>query len=233
MVDEKQVSETPKEILEGNESDGNTLPIFLLLLVVPLLIVSCTLLYMYTSYQAKPDNNITFPVITSSVETIINKQDVNDTPDGSVFPRRRIQIQPNCTIKEYFDEKLKEISEELYVKKQLCTLNGLHNEEKIDVPNLAATNHKVPEPRGHFVIYIAVGLLLTSLVAAFVDVYKVKGKPSKTKPQLTKRCSLADLTVLRHSRRESMRKDSIVDEQRGPLKLLGRKVSRPPLRFNN
>ncbi|KAF2885928.1 hypothetical protein ILUMI_20245 [Ignelater luminosus] len=222
MVDEKQVSETPKEILEGNESDGNTLPIFLLLLVVPLLIVSCTLLYVYTSYQAKPDNNITFPVITSSADTIVNKQDVNDTRDITAFSRKHIQVQPHCTIKEYFDEKLKEISEELYIKKQLCTLNDFHSDEKNDVPNLASTNHKVPEPRGHFVIYIAVGLLLTSLVAAFVDVYKVKGKPSKTKPQLTKRCSLADLTVLRHSRRESMRKDSIADEQRGPLKLLDR-----------
>lgn len=85
------------------------------------------------------------------------------------------------------------------------------------------------------VVYVAVGLLLISLGAALLEVFKFPNEPNiKTKPALNRSCSLADLTVMRHNRKELMRRDSVLDgnlESRGPSKLLGRKVSRPLLRL--
>lgn len=97
------------------------------------------------------------------------------------------------------------------------------------------------ETTGLIFAYAAVALLLISLFAAFVEVYKAKKETvkSKGKPELSRRCSLADLTVLRHNRRESfMRRDSSLSLSIGEssgrvsLKSIGRKMSRPRLRVN-
>lgn len=130
------------------------------------------------------------------------------------------------------------------------------------------------ETRTTILVYAAVVLLLASLGAAFIEVWRARGSlsehtpppgvpltPSGTasgksipgtireKPELSRRCSLADLTVLRHNRRESMmRRDSVMHmsidngtngpiaahHTRIPLKLLGTVTppNRPRLRVD-
>lgn len=95
---------------------------------------------------------------------------------------------------------------------------------------------KKSETTESMVIYIAVGLLLVSLGAALLEVFKNVNQPTvKTKPALNRSCSLADLTVMRHNRKELMRRDSMLEgsslEARNASKQLGRKVSRPLLRL--
>ncbi|KAF5308039.1 hypothetical protein FQR65_LT06413 [Abscondita terminalis] len=169
--------------------------------------------YVNTTSRAKPEKDLSSN-LTEEVALPRNKS----------VKKMRIITQPNCTVQEYINKSLKDILSQLHLKKLLCTPEDVNNVKKHALPN--STVKRSAEPRGHFIIYFAVGLLLASLVAAFLDVYKVKGKPLKNKPPLTKRCSLADLTVLRHNRRESMKKDAMIDDHRVSLKLLGRKISR-------
>ncbi|KAF5293683.1 hypothetical protein FQA39_LY03168 [Lamprigera yunnana] len=211
MTDEKEAIRGT----EGNGNERNSISIFTFTSAA--VIGLCCLYYVNTTSEVNLAGN----------STSNSKQDENEIAVPVKINRIiNIQYQPNCTKQEYFGKTLKDISLLLYTKKLLCTPEDAKNLKKHNVPNFAPK--KVAEPKGYVVIYIAVGLLLVSLVAAFLDVYKVKGKPCKSKPPLTKRCSLADLTVLRHTRRESMKKDSMYDDHRIPLKLLGRKVSRTP-----
>ncbi|KAB0794207.1 hypothetical protein PPYR_13827 [Photinus pyralis] len=194
-----------KETIEGKLNDGYTIRVLTLTSVV--LIVLCSIFCARSS----PERDVLSPSIDE--QRIAPPQ------------RRKLRVmtsQPNCTMEEYVLDTLREISSELYLRAVSCTPGDVNDLLKHTVLH---AKRPAEETRGNSVIYIAVGLLLTSLVVAFLDVYKVKGKPLKSKPQLTKRCSLADLTVLRHSRRESMKKDSMVDDHRVPLKLLG---ARPP-----
>lgn len=129
------------------------------------------------------------------------------------------------------------ILQHLYEKHSLCTPEDVHNEAKHRIPSkIASKTSKMNEPRAVMVIYIAIGLLLTSLGAALLDFFRAKSDQNsadgaKKKHMLTRKCSLADLTVLRHSRKESMRKDSIYDGN-PTNQVIGRKVSRPPLRLD-
>ncbi|KAK5641830.1 hypothetical protein RI129_010377 [Pyrocoelia pectoralis] len=201
MVEETESRGPRTETVKRKLKDGYTIP--LLSLVTVTLIVLCSVFYGSTTSESEGNRNVSVSIEEQEFESIA---------------RVRIRSQPNCTMKEYIFSTLCEISSELYIRKTTCAPEDVNDLLKHAVPT---SKKKSREPRGNSVIYIAVGLLLTSLMVAFLDVYKVKGKPSKSKPQLTKRCSLADLTVLRHSRRESMKKDSMMDEHRVPLKLLG------------
>lgn len=208
MNEEGESKEPGKETIKGKLNDGYTIPVLTLTSVV--LIVLCSIFCANSS----PEREVPSPTIDE--QRIAPPQ------------RRKLRVvtsQPNCTMEEYVLDTLREISSELYLRSVSCAPGDVN-----DAVPLA--KRPVEETRGNSVIYIAVGLLLMSLVVAFLDVYKVKGKPLKSKPQLTKRCSLADLTVLRHSRRESMKKDSMMDDHRVPLKLLGRKMSRAPLHLD-
>ncbi|KAK4873832.1 hypothetical protein RN001_013192 [Aquatica leii] len=195
-------NETRKDTINGTSNEGYTIPA--LLFIIAIVFISCSVFYVNTSSAAKSEN-------FSNLEEVTLPRSVSQK-------NVRIKAQPNCTMQEHITKKLQDISTELYTKNVLCMPEDVNNVKKHNVPN--ANIKKAAKPRGNFVIYFAVGLLMASLVAAFLDVYKVKGKPSKRKPPLTKRCSLADLTVLRHNRRESMKKDYVVEDHRVPLKLL-------------
>lgn len=84
--------------------------------------------------------------------------------------------------------------------------------------------------------YVVGGLLVTSLGAALVELYKAKKQiPKKNgKCPLSRKSSLADLTVMKHQRKELIRRESIMEvpEENPRIKQLGRKVSRPPLRLD-
>lgn len=214
MVEETETRGSRTETSKRKLKDGYTIPMLSLMTVT--LIVLCSVFYGNTTFESEGNRNLSVSVEEENGREL------------ETIRRVPIRARPNCTMKGYILSTLGEISSELYIRRTTCAPEDVNNLLKHAVP----TKKKSREPRGNSVIYIAVGLLLSSLIVAFLDVYKVKGKPSKSKPQLTKRCSLADLTVLRHSRRESMKKDSMMDDHRVPLKLLGRKMSRAPLHLD-
>ncbi|KAJ8941620.1 hypothetical protein NQ318_000326, partial [Aromia moschata] len=79
------------------------------------------------------------------------------------------------------------------------------------------------------------GLLILSVGAALLELYKAKKQSpdGNGKHPLSRKCSLADLTVMKHQRKELIRRESIMEipEEGSHTKPPGRKVSRPPLRF--
>lgn len=75
---------------------------------------------------------------------------------------------------------------------------------------------------------------MTSLGAALLEYYKAKVEPTKKdgKSSLSRKCSLADLTVMKHHRKEMIRRDSLMEVPEERHKQLGREVSRSNLRFD-
>lgn len=188
----------------------------------------CMVIYMSTLFTNK-DKDVTVASTTPEA----NQTNVLEIPGNITKRTKSVIIQPS-SLKPDELIILDDILKEYVLEKTMCRPEDVTNLKKHKVPKAMSKTNKITEPKGMMVVYIAVGLLLTSLGAAFVEVFKAKQQPTtKSKPALARRCSLADLTVLRHNRKEMMRRDSIMDmvDHRGAPKLLGRKVSRPPLRL--
>lgn len=149
--------------------------------------------------------------------------------------RKVVVLQPSCPL-SYVREVLRDLLTDLHFRKLGCRAEDVDNAEKHEIPRPPVRPPtRAANPRGTIVVYFAVGLLLTSLGAACLEVFRAKGQGGcKARAPLTRKCSLADLTVLRHSRKELVRRESVVlegvVEHHGSLRTLGRKVSRPPLR---
>lgn len=195
--------------------------LFIKAVVITLLLYS-VIHYSFSTTTKENSNNTTTNI---TVEIPENK---------TRMVKMRIIVQPSCPI-SYIHTIFQEILVDLYFKKLGCTPEDFLNAEKHKIPRLRV-NKIVVNPRGTIVVYFAVGLLLASLGAACLEVFKAKGQTNcKSKTPLTRKCSLADLTVLRHSRKELVRRESVLEgvvEHQGSLKTLGRKVSRPPLRLD-
>lgn len=200
--------------------------VFIKAMVVTLLLYSVAH-YSFYSPQASDDLAETNATIEANVteELPVNK---------TRMVIRKIILQPSCPI-SYIKTIFQELLLDLYFKKEGCTPEDVLNTEKHKIPRPLPRPNKTTNPRGTIVVYFAVGLLLASLGAACLEVFKAKGQSGcKSKAPLTRKCSLADLTVLRHSRKELVRRESVLEgvvEHQGSLKTLGRKVSRPPLRL--
>lgn len=198
-----------------------------------IVVVLLTATYSYLFYQPaqnpeEPSTNETIPV-TEEVLIIETHEELKKT---STAPSLNPKF-PQC-FNHYEYTILSEILNKLYLDSDVCIgpKCSLHINKK-------QTDAK--ETTGLIVAYVAICALLISLVAAVLELIKAKKDPvqNKSKPELSRRCSLADLTLLRHSRRESlMRRDSSlsmsVSETPGrvSLKNIGRKMSRPRLRVN-
>ncbi|KAH1015665.1 hypothetical protein HUJ04_007015 [Dendroctonus ponderosae] len=102
-----------------------------------------------------------------------------------------------------------------------CTLEDVTNPEARKIPIIyqkqLAKNNSNNETQSAVVNYIIAALLLTSLGAALLEFYRAKTSRNKkneskgAKAPLNKKCSLADLTVLKHHRRELVRRESILE----------------------
>lgn len=184
----------------------------------------------YSFYSSEPTENNT------TIENQANLTVNNSTTNKSRVITRKIILQPSCPI-SYIHTILQQLLVDLYFKKEGCVPDDVLNTEKHKIPRPRPRPNKITtNPRGTIVVYFAVGLLLASLGAACLEVFKAKGQTDckSTKAPLTRKCSLADLTVLRHSRKELVRRESVLEgvvEHHGSLKTLGRKVSRPPMRL--
>lgn len=185
-------------------------------------------LYSDSSKDLHPETTNASEIIDSNNSAVVN--------NSLTTPKKRFAVvkQPTCSNKFVKEKELKEILYSLYVKKEMCTPEDINNLEKHRIPKLPPKRNETSNPRGTIVVYFAVGLLLTSLGAACLEFFKAKGQlPAKSKTPLTRKCSLADLTVLRHTRKELGRRESVLEgvEHPGSLRASGRKVSRLPLRL--
>lgn len=151
---------------------------------------------------------------------------------------------PHC-VREHIYTVFAGILQEFHVKQTMCTDSDCQRHNLNNNEDAEMTDDEAKDSSGLFVVYVVISLLLVSLIAAFLEVYRARktpGRAARDKPELSRRCSLADLTVLRHNRRETMmRRDSVMhmsfdsattssNHHRVPLKLLGRMQSRPRLR---
>lgn len=201
--------------------------LFIKAIVIALLLLSVTR-YSFYSQEASE--------ATKTNTSIDNSTNLTTPEPPANKTRTVIVLQPSCPI-SYIHTILQEMLVDLYFKKEGCLPEDVANIEKHKIPRPPPRPNKInTNPRGTIVVYFAVGLLLASLGAACLEVFKAKGQTGcKAKTPLTRKCSLADLTVLRHSRKELVRRESVlegvVEHQHGSLKTLGRKVSRPPLRL--
>lgn len=200
--------------------------LFIKAVVVALLLYSVA---QYSFYSPDTDDGSTESNATTKVNTT---EEIPANKSRVII--KKVILQPSCPL-SYIHTIFQELLLDLYFKKKGCTPEDILNIEKHKIPRPPPRPNKTTNPRGTIVVYFAVGLLLASLGAACLEVFKAKGQTScKSKAPLTRKCSLADLTVLRHSRKELVRRESILEgvvEHHGSLKTLGRKVSRPPLRL--
>ncbi|XP_044253445.1 uncharacterized protein LOC123004314 [Tribolium madens] len=165
---------------------------------------------------------------TNQSEIAFNQTEEPETAHKVKKIARIVLEQPSCPI-SYLQVVLQDLCRELFLLHEQCTPEDVDNLEKHKLPKISARNNTTSEPRGTIVGCVAAGLLLTSLGAAFLELYKAKSQtPVKnTKPTMSRKCSLADLTVLKHNRKELVRRESIMElpENGGHLKQLG---FRPP-----
>lgn len=203
----------------------NTTTFILFIIIITTITVASYLYYQPNNISNKPLNNENIALDandvineTKTIETL--KKEQAKPLFNPKFPQCYTQIEYST---------LSEILYDYHIGNNVCVGQKCSNKTKKIVTSKETT--------GLIVVYVAVCLLLISLGAAFLELIKAKKEPvkNKTKPELTRACSLADLTVLRHNRRESMvRRDSTltIDEstKKTSLKMIGRKMSRPRLR---
>ncbi|XP_057663465.1 uncharacterized protein LOC130898288 [Diorhabda carinulata] len=112
------------------------------------------------------------------------------------------------------------IVKELIEESELCFPNDFYAKKKDKMINqktkkyIKTTNkerREVPVPP---IVNYAIGaILVVLLAAALLELYKAKSQPVKKdgKNSLSRKCSLADLTVMKHHRKEMLRRDSILE----------------------
>ncbi|KAK9883524.1 hypothetical protein WA026_001700 [Henosepilachna vigintioctopunctata] len=120
-------------------------------------------------------------------------------------------IPPHCPI-SYLSIILQELCDEFIFKATTCIPEDRENMDKHKVSMKLSPKNSTANPRDNIVGFLTAVLLMVSLVAAFIELYKAKKQaPLKSKAPLTRKCSLADLTVLKHYRKEKTRRDSVMD----------------------
>nr|XP_023028355.1 uncharacterized protein LOC111516424 [Leptinotarsa decemlineata] len=180
--------------------------------------------------------------IEVSNNTITTGSIVNVEPTVNVsekikadFVKRRLPAQPSCPTLDKM-KILKDICEELRKTHDICTPEDKFKQDQHKIPERASVkNHLRKEAELPTIVNYALGIILiASLGAALLELYKAKMQPTKKngKSPLSRKCSLAELTVLKHQRKEMLRRDSLMELPEENLYALGRKVSRPPLRLN-
>ncbi|KAG5900160.1 hypothetical protein JTB14_035305 [Gonioctena quinquepunctata] len=160
----------------------------------------------------------------------------NERNEFKVVKRKTLIEQPSCARSNML-LILKEICADLMIKHELCTPEDVLNSEKHKIPIYTSKKKLNKEAEVPTIINYALGgILITSLGASLLELYRAKKKPAKKdgKNPLSRKCSLADLTVLKHQRKELLRRDSLMEVPEETLysRQLGRKVSRSPMRLD-
>ncbi|CAH1112172.1 unnamed protein product [Psylliodes chrysocephalus] len=170
----------------------------------------------------------------NSIEVLTDNIDKKNIEINPV--RKKVKQEPTCS-RSYMVVILEEICEELVVNNNYCTPADFGNINKHKIPKRIIKNRSKKEAKVPAIVNYAMGIILmTSVGAALLELYRAKRNPEKKdgKNSLSRKCSLADLTVMKHQRKEMVRRESIMEIPEESLfsKQLGRKLSRPPLRFD-
>lgn len=141
-------------------------------------------------------------------------------------PPPKIVVQPTCPISHLL-VILKGLCDEVNFNGTTCTPEDFNNLKKHKIP---VNKNSGGDPRSDLVGYLVAIFIVISLFATFWELYKEKREtPAKVKAQMQRKCSLAELTVLKHQRKEMKRRDSIIEESN--LSQPGRLSKRPAFRL--
>ncbi|XP_028137577.1 uncharacterized protein LOC114332065 [Diabrotica virgifera virgifera] len=158
---------------------------------------------------SKEIEKVTDRILTENVEITKDVQVDNKQKDNK-----------NSCNKSYTLVIFNEILTELIEENELCTPNDFYNSNKHKIPKSAVRNFRKETYQGKTeakvpaIVNYAVGIvLMVSLGAAVLELYKAKRQPAKKdgKNSLSRKCSLADLTVMKHHRKEMVRRESIME----------------------
>ncbi|KAL1494018.1 hypothetical protein ABEB36_009691 [Hypothenemus hampei] len=149
----------------------------------------------------------------------------SETINETLNLRKKVTIreqQPSCPPRSKTLE-LTSITHDILWEKFHCKPQDVTNPEKHKIPkfyfNHSLKNNSSNETQNAIVNFIIAALLLTSLGAALLEFYRAKiGNSPKSekkkglKAPVNRKCSLADLTVLKHHRKELVRRESVLEQ---------------------
>lgn len=203
---------------------------FLLWAKILITVLFISPLIHYSMYGGDEVKETLVENITKTNNVIASIQENVTTSTITKEVKMRVVLPPFCptlSIQTILDQLL----EEYILNTTCCSPEDVDNEEKHKIPANSARRSTPSDPRANIVSFVTVGFLIVSLVATFLELYKAKKRPpAKTKAPLTRNCSLADLTILKHQRKELIRRDSIL-EGHEESKQPGRMMSRPTFRL--
>ncbi|XP_066246065.1 uncharacterized protein [Euwallacea similis] len=163
-------------------------------------------------YLDDPDVNTTYQIKEDASK---NDSNILSTPKLGLKP------QPSCPPLDKSLE-LAVICAEYLSARLSCTPEDILNPIKHKIPKYyyrkKAAKNNSNDTQNTIVNYVIAIVLLTSLGAALLEFYRAKMCPSSgnekkgNKNPTNRKCSLADLTVLKHHRRELMRRESILEQ---------------------
>lgn len=191
--------------MAGNNRTWPSNNTVILLLSLNIFAAVCTLLYLSSSVLNNTNReNSTFDATADDLNATIVQMDGSERILTQV--KKKIVTQPSTHI-SHIHVILAGIIDDIKLEKEKCLPEDFHNKEKYRMPKSSSKTNKVSKVRETVAIYFAVGLLLTSLGADFFKVYKGQSNCTKAKPALSRAFSLADHNVLKHSRKESIRRE--------------------------
>ncbi|KAJ8972426.1 hypothetical protein NQ317_012444 [Molorchus minor] len=125
--------------------------------------------------------------------------------------RINVSKQPSCQ-KSYIIIILREICSELYTKKELCTPKDYYSRDETKRRDSKFKSNSPKEVQVPAIVNYAIGgLLIASVAAALLELYKAKRPKIAEKNPTSRKCSLADLVVMKHHRKELLRRESILE----------------------
>nr|CAI5821006.1 unnamed protein product [Callosobruchus analis] len=179
--------------------------------VILLLLTLLTRYTMYSKDQKALDDNLADTVTSTGDSQESNTSAVQDSDTKIIM--RKVVLQPACP-KSEVSVILGGICEELVMKHDFCTPEDIYNHKKHQLPKINVKNNSNKEPQVPAIVNFFVGfVLLSSLFAAFLEVYRARRAAAASgaggQPVLSRKCSLAELTILKHQRKEMARRESL------------------------
>ncbi|XP_060521478.1 uncharacterized protein LOC132699039 isoform X2 [Cylas formicarius] len=233
---------------EVNEYRFNSTP-HMWIFIKLVLFAFCTFIFKYYSggvVEEIPDNRTSLASETRIEDA--NQMNFTDAVDTKLDQGKRITriliTQPSCSIMDTL-MILDDICADLKMSKTGCRPQDVNDPSKHKIPKMYyAKNQSTNETENNIVNYIIAALLLTSLGAALLELYRAKTshqpavaeRRGGSKVSLNRKCSLADLTVLKHNRKELVRRESVLEQTREEglqtTSKQGRNPCRPPMRVD-
>ncbi|XP_050298794.1 uncharacterized protein LOC126737789 isoform X2 [Anthonomus grandis grandis] len=186
----------------------------------------------------------TYSDINGSLNSKVNTE--NEKKNVSFKEKVTFPPQPSCPLEDKHIQ-LNMLCTQFIFEKYNCKPEDVLNPLKHKIPKFyyqnSLKNNSNNDTQNTIVNFIIAALLLTSLGAALLEFYRAKIVPRTddkkgNKGNLSRKCSLADLTVLKHHRKELIRRESVLEQHpeepgsHGSSQQGRRNSSRPQLRLD-